>query len=156
MFLNSLTLSAPLAAVLFLLLTVIPCSATAGDYVKWEMKNLAVEEPLTAVKGDAKRGRRLVIATDKGNCLACHKMPVPEEIFHGTLGPDLHGVASRFSEAQLRLRLVDEKQLNPRTIMPGFYRHPDKLRLVADEYQGQTLLSAQEIEDVLAYLMTLK
>ena len=108
------------------------------------------------MRGDARRGRALVISTDKGNCLACHKMPISEEIFHGTLGPDLSHVASRLTEAQLRLRLVDEKQINPQTIMPGYYRNPKNFHLVADEYAGKTLLSAQQVEDVLAYLMSLK
>ena len=83
-------------------------------------------------------------------------MPVSEEVFHGTLGPDLTHVASWLNEAQLRLRLVDEKQVNPLTVMPGYYRDPKNFNLVAEEYADKTLLTAQEIEDVLAYLLTLK
>lgn len=131
---------------------------TRGDegYVQWKNENFAIEDPLTDEAGDVQRGRTLVIATDKGNCLACHKMPIPEEPFHGTLGPDLGNIANRLNEAQIRLRVVDEKQINPHTVMPGYYRDPEKLRLVANEYTGQTLLTAQEVEDVVAYLMTLK
>lgn len=136
----------------FMPLTVLATEA----YVAWQSENFAISEPLTDVAGDVARGRQLVIATDKGNCLACHKMPIPEEPFHGTLGPDLSQVAARLSEAEMRLRVVDEKQINPLTVMPGYYRDPGKFHLVADEYTGKTLLTAQQVEDVVAYLMTLK
>ena len=128
----------------------------AEAYVKWKSVNFAISKPLTNVSGDAVRGRALVIASDKGSCLACHVMPIAEEGFHGNLGPDLSHIASRLTAAEIRLRLVDEKQINPMTIMPGYYRDPEKLNLVAEEYAGKTLLTAQEIEDVLAYLLTLK
>ncbi len=129
----------------------------AGEaYVQWQSHNYAISKPLTNMKGNAARGRALVIATDKGNCLACHVMPIKEEPFHGNLGPDLSYVASRLTEAELRLRVVDEKQINPHTIMPGYYRKPALLKLVANEYNNRTILSAQEVEDVVAYLMTLK
>lgn len=125
-------------------------------YVQWEISNNAILKPLTNKKGSISRGRALVIATDKGNCLACHVLPINEEPFHGNLGPDLSHIASRLNEGELRLRVVDEKQLNPQTIMPGYYRNPSLLTLVANEYSGKTLLSAQEVEDIVAYLMTLK
>ena len=128
----------------------------AEAYVPWKSVNFAISKPLTNVKGDVVRGRALVIANDKGNCLACHVLPIAEEIFYGSLGPDLTHIASRLSAAEIRLRLVDEKQINPQTIMPGYYRDPDKYNLVADEYAGKTLLTAQQVEDVLAYLLTLK
>ena len=130
--------------------------AVAENYVAWESHNFGISQPLTEIAGDPDRGRLLVIAADKGNCLACHKMPIPEEIFHGDIGPDLSRVATRLNEAELRLRIVDQKQINPETIMPGYYRDPEKLNLVAHEYSGQTLLTAQQVEDIVAYLMTLK
>ena len=138
-------------------LCIVPLSLNADqDYVAWKNHNDEIRQALNGLKGDAVRGRHLVIDRDKGNCLSCHRLPIPEEIFHGDVGPDLHGVATRLTQGQIRLRIVDEKVINPITIMPGYYRHPDKLRLVANEYADKTLLSAQEIEDVVAYLMTLK
>jgi sulfur-oxidizing protein SoxX len=123
------------------LFSCVPLTVSATEaYVAWQSENFAISEALT----------------DRGNCLACHKMPIPEEPFHGTLGPDLSQVAARLSEAEMRLRVVDEKQLNPLTVMPGYYRDPGKLHLVAEEYTGKTLLTAQQVEDVVAYLMTLK
>ena len=83
-------------------------------------------------------------------------MPIPEEPFHGTVGPPLDGVGARYTPAQIRLRIVDEQQINPMTIMPGFYRDPAWANRVADDYWGKTFLSAQQIEDLVAYLVTLK
>jgi len=140
-----------------LLFTCLPLHVSAAqDYVAWKSENFAISKPLTDMPGDVARGRQLVIERDRGNCLACHKMPIAEEVFFGTLGPDLTRVAARLSEAQLRLRVVDEKQVNPQTVMPGYYRDPSLLHLVANEYAGKTLLTAQQVEDVVAYLMTLK
>lgn len=124
--------------------------------VPWKMEGYAIPEPLAGLQGDAERGRRLVIDRSKGNCLACHHLPIPEEEFHGTVGPPLSGVASRLSEGEIRLRVVDEKQLNPATIMPGYYRDPRHFNQVAEPWRGKTVLGAQEIEDIVAYLMTLK
>lgn len=129
--------------------------AAAGEYVQWQAEGLAIPEPLGGLKGDPERGRELAVARDKGNCLACHPMPVPEHSDHGTIGPPLHGVADRLDAGQLRLRVVDEKQINPETIMPGFYRHPRHFNRPLSG-RNRTLLTAQEVEDVVAYLMTLK
>ena len=125
-------------------------------YVQWEMKDYAIAAPLRGLKGDAQRGKQLVIDQHKGNCLACHALPIPEEPFHGTVGPPLTDVGNRLSAAQIRLRIVDEKLLNPQTIMPGYYRDPGKLNQIIGEYQNTTMLTAQEVEDVVAYLSTLK
>ena len=139
----------------FLLLLSASC-ALAEPYVQWRQVGYAIPEPLAGLKGDATRGRRLVIDRSKGNCLACHRLPIPEEEFHGTVGPSLYGVASRLTEGQIRLRVVDEKRLNPATIMPGYHRHPKHFHRVAEAWRGKTILSPQEVEDVVAYLMTLK
>ena len=128
----------------------------ADPYYAWQMKNFAINEPLGNIKGDAERGKQLSIAPEKGGCLTCHEMPIPEEDFHGNIGPSLIGIASRLTEGELRLRVVDQKQINPETIMPGYYRHPKHFTLVAEDYAGKTFLTSQEVEDVVAYLLTLK
>ena len=110
--------------------------------------------PLTKSPGIPSRGRQIVAGRD-GNCLACHTAPIPEEQFHGNLGPDLSQVGSYYDEAQLRLRLVDPKQLNPETIMPAFFKTTG-LNRVGKKYTGRPILNAQQIEDVIAYLLTLK
>ena len=128
----------------------------AEDYCDWQATGFAIEQPLCGLSGDVARGRELAADSHGGNCLACHRMPIPEESFHGTIGPPLDGVGSRYTEAQLRLRVVDEQQVNPFTIMPGFYRDPAQANRVADGFWGKTFLSAQQVEDIVAYLVTLK
>jgi sulfur-oxidizing protein SoxX len=125
-------------------------------YQAWRMEKFAINAPLGGLKGDAQRGRHIVIDPHKGSCLTCHVMPIKDEDFHGNIGPSLVGVASRLTEGELRLRVVDEKQINPETIMPGYYRHPKHFSLVLNGYEGKTFLTAQEVEDVVAYLLTLK
>ena len=129
---------------------------TGNKFYPWKMENYAIAQPLGGFKGNAQRGRKLVINQDKGNCLACHAFPINEEKFHGTVGPALLGIASRLNEGQIRLRVADEQKVNPMTIMPGFYKNPKENNRVADEYWGKPVLSAQEAEDIIAYLMTLK
>jgi sulfur-oxidizing protein SoxX len=110
---------------------------------------------LTGVPGDPVNGRKVAINRKQGNCLACHKMPVPEEQFHGEISPNLAGVGSRYTEAELRMRLVDPKVLNPDTMMPSFYKTAGFTR-VRKNFRGKSILSAQQVEDVVAYLLTLK
>ncbi len=109
---------------------------------------------LTGKPGDPAKGRAVAINRKLGNCLACHKMPIPEQQFHGEVGPDLAGVAGRFSEGELRLRVVDSKKLVPDTIMPAFYRNSGFHR-VMKKFQGKSMLNAEQVEDMVAYLMTL-
>jgi len=110
---------------------------------------------LTGQKGDAARGRAIVINRQVGLCLLCHFGPFPEESFQGTLAPDLKGAGARWSEGQLRLRIVDASRLNPETIMPPYYRI-DGLQRVAPSFRGKPVLTAEEIEDVVAFLVTLR
>lgn len=133
-----------------------PVLADDAAFIAWKAEGDGIAAPLGGLRGDAQRGRALVIRQDKGTCLTCHALPIPEEAFHGTIGPSLVGVGARLSEAQLRLRVADEQRLNPRSIMPGFYRDPNTLNQVAWEYAGRTMLTAQEVEDVVAYLRTLR
>ena len=114
-----------------------------------------IEKSLTGTKGDAARGRAIVADRHVGLCLLCHSAPIPEERFQGELAPDLKGVAGRLSEGQLRLRIVDSSRLNPATIMPSYYRTEGFAR-VAPAFRGKTVLSAEQIEDVVAYLVTLR
>ena len=115
----------------------------------------AIPQALTEDPGDPDNGRALAIHRKKGNCLACHIMPIPEQSFHGEIGPDLNGVAGRYDAGELRLRLVDPKVVNPDTIMPSYYKNDGYHRVLKD-FQGKTLLTAQEVEDIIAYLQTLK
>lgn len=115
----------------------------------------AIPAPLTGTPGDAGRGRAVVADRQRGLCLLCHAGPLPEERFQGTLAPDLAGAGARWSEGQLRLRLVDGRRLNPDTIMPSYYR-VDGLTRVGPGWRGKPVLTAEEIEDVVAFLATLR
>lgn len=143
-------------ASLLVALLAAPPAASEPDYIAWTARGDAIVQPLGGLRGDAQRGRALAIRQDKGNCLTCHQLPIPEQSFHGTVGPPLAGVGARLNEAQLRLRVADEQRLNPRSIMPAFHRDPAGLNQVAWEYAGKPMLTAQEVEDVVAYLRTLR
>jgi L-cysteine S-thiosulfotransferase len=115
----------------------------------------AITSPLEGRAGDAERGRAIVLDRATGNCLICHQVPVASELFQGELGGDLAGVGARLSTGQIRLRLVDQSRLNPATLMPPYFR-ADGLTRVAPRFAGQPVLTAQQIEDVIAWLATLK
>lgn len=115
----------------------------------------SIPASLTGAKGNPARGRAIVLSRQVGLCLLCHTGPFPEERFQGDLAPDLRGVGARWSEGELRLRLVDARKLNPDTIMPPYYV-VDGLNRVAPSFRGKPLLKAGQIEDVIAFLMTLR
>ena len=115
----------------------------------------AIPVSLTGAPGDAAKGKAIVGNRQLGLCLLCHSGPFPEERFQGELAPDLNGAGSRWDEGQLRLRIVDSQHLNPASIMPPYYR-VDGLQRVAPNFRGRTVLSAEQIEDVLAFLKTLR
>ena len=121
-------------------------TATADD---------AIPSSLTGTMGDAARGRAVVLDRQVGLCLLCHSGPFPEERFQGDLAPSLAGVGARLSPGQIRLRIVDASRVNPQTIMPAYYR-TEGLTRVAPAHRGKTVLSAEQIEDVVAFLVTLK
>jgi sulfur-oxidizing protein SoxX len=115
----------------------------------------AIPQSLTGMKGDPARGRAIVANRQVGLCLLCHSGPFPEERFQGNLAPDLAGAGARETEGELRLRIVDASRLKPDTIMPAYYRI-DGLERVAPGFKGKPVLSTEQIEDVVAYLVTLK
>lgn len=115
----------------------------------------AIPASLTGVPGDAARGRAVVLNRQAGLCLLCHSGPFPEERFQGDIAPDMRGAGSRWSEGQLRLRIVDASRLNPDTIMPIYYRTEGFTR-VAPAWRGKPILTAEQIEDVVAFLGTLR
>ena len=121
-------------------------SASASD---------AIPSSLTGAAGDAAAGRKIVLDRHVGLCLLCHSGPFPEERFQGDLAPSLAGVGARLSAGQIRLRIVDASRVNPQTIMPAYFR-TEGLTRVAPSQRGKTVLSAQQIEDVVAFLVTLK
>jgi sulfur-oxidizing protein SoxX len=114
----------------------------------------AIPASLTGARGDPERGRALVVAR-QNTCLLCHSGPFPEQRFQGNLSPDLKGTGARWNEGQLRLRMVDASRLNPQTVMPSYYR-VDGLSRVAAAWRGKPILGAEQIEDVVAYLATLR
>ena len=114
----------------------------------------ALPESLTGTQGDPARGRGIVASRQVGLCLLCHSGPFPEERFQGNLAPDLAGAGTRWSEGQLRLRIADSARITPATIMPAYHR-TDGLTRVAPVWRGKPILGAQQIEDVVAFLMTL-
>ena len=120
-------------------------NAFAGD---------SIPASLTGAKGDPARGRAIVADRQVGLCLLCHSGPFPEERSQGDIAPDLRS-AARLSEGQIRQRIVDSTKINPQSIMPAYYRS-EGLERVAPAYRGKTILTAEQIEDVVAYLTTLK
>lgn len=115
----------------------------------------SIVNPLTSSVGDPAKGRMIVASRQTGLCLLCHSGPFPEERFQGNLAPDIGVSVGHLSEAQLRARIVDPSRFNPSTIMPSYYRTVG-LNRVAPKFEGQPMLSGQEIEDVVAFLLSLK
>ena len=110
---------------------------------------------LSASAGDAGRGRSLLVARESANCVLCHVVPDADMRFPGDVGPSLAGVGARFSVAQLRLRVADNLRVNPSSVMPSYYKVAG-LDRVAAQYAGRPVLTGAEVEDVVAYLATLR
>ncbi|NVK19279.1 MAG: sulfur oxidation c-type cytochrome SoxX [Methylocystaceae bacterium] len=115
----------------------------------------SIPQSFTGKAGNAANGKKLFVHRKKGNCLTCHTAPIPEEEFHGQVAPDLDGVADRMSEGEIRLRLVNPKLVNPDTPMMAYYK-THGLHQVKKSFIGKPMLNEQELEDIVAYLMTLK
>lgn len=130
-------------------------TANASDVAPHHVTGDAIREPLRGLAGDAARGALVVKNRETGNCLICHAIPDPSERFQGEIGPPLAGVGLRLTEGQIRLRLVDPTQVNPKAIMPAYHRVSGFIN-VDQRFAGVPVLNAQDIEDVVAYLMGLK
>ena len=120
----------------------------------YQITGNGIANSLTGAPGDAARGRALLLARTT-TCILCHIGPFPEARFQGDLAPDLTGAGNRWTVSQLRLRVVDASRFNPETIMPSYYRD-DGLVRVGRNFAGKPILSAVEIEDIVAYLATLR
>ncbi len=123
-----------------------------GQLASYSVTGDAIVSPLTAEAGDPERGGKVFAGRD-GNCFLCHT--VPGGRFMGNLASPLAGVGARLNERQLRLIIVDPRRLNRDTIMPSYYR-TDGLNQVAAAWRGKPVLTAQQVEDVVAYLLTLR
>ncbi len=141
--------------ILLVLAFMLAAHAVAAQPVTPQIVDDAIPASLTGKPGDAVRGRAIVANRSIGLCLLCHSGPIAEERFQGDIAPSLAGAGSRWSEGQLRLRIVDGSRLNADTIMPAYYR-TGGLQRVARNFEGKTILSAAQVEDVVAYLVTLK
>lgn len=129
-------------------------SEEVGSYV---VTGDAIMEPLVDSRGDPARGATLISDRQRSLCTLCHSGPFPDAHLHGTLAPDLSGVGTRLSEGQIRLRVADMKRLAPDTIMPSYYRvAKEEGRRVATVWRGKPILTGADIEDIVAYLTTLK
>lgn len=115
-----------------------------------------IPQPLTAQPGDAARGRAIVANRQQGLCLLCHPGPFPEERAQGTVAGDLAGAGGRWTVPQLRLRVADARRLNPASPMPAFHVPPTEAQRPGRAWVGKPVLDAQQVEDVVAFLATLK
>jgi sulfur-oxidizing protein SoxX len=127
----------------------------SGNLAKFRVIADGIPEAIGGATGSAERGRALILGREAANCLLCHAVPEPGVRFSGNVGPPLGGVARTFSVAQLRLRIVDNMRVNPTTIMPSYYRI-EGFDQVAGAYRGKPILDAEQIEDIVAYLATLR
>jgi L-cysteine S-thiosulfotransferase len=126
-----------------------------GNLARFRVIADGIPEAIGGATGNAERGRALILGRESANCVLCHAVPEPGVRFSGNLGPPLGGVSRTFSVAQLRLRVVDNMRLKPMTIMPSYYRI-DGFDQVAGAYRGKPILDAEQIEDIVAYLATLR
>lgn len=141
-------------AALIVGLAFVATGARAEGLAPYEISGDGIADSLTGAPGDPARGRALVLARTT-TCILCHSGPFPETRFQGDLAPDLTGAGNRWTVSQLRLRMVDASRFNRDTIMPSYYR-ADGLVRVGRNFTGKPILSAAEIEDIVAYLATLR
>jgi sulfur-oxidizing protein SoxX len=155
----------PAAVTQFILMVTAICAgishigfADAQALAPYTVSGDGISEPLSGLRGDAARGKSTVANRQQGLCVLCHQLPPELNVpaaFQGNIAPTLAGAGARLSEAQLRLRLVDSRRVSPYSVMPSYYR-TENLTRVGRTFQSTPILDAQQIEDVVAYLMTLK
>lgn len=150
-----MTLRCALQCVAFVACFVPPTACAAAVFTPPAIENDGIRTPLGGLTGDAARGRALIVARDPANCVLCHAVPADVSSIAGNVGPSLVGVAKRMSAAQARLRIVDASRVDPDSVMPPYYRI-ENLSRVASPYRGAPILSAQQVEDIVAWLMTLQ
>ncbi|BBK32668.1 sulfur-oxidizing protein SoxX [Stella humosa] len=141
-----------LAAALLAMAGPAPAQAPVAPF---RVQGDGIAQPLAGLAGDVARGRRITADRQVGTCLLCHAGPFPEERFQGTIGPDLAGVGTRLTAAQIRLRVVDPRRLAPETIMPAYHSIAGRTRVGA-AWRDRPILDAQQVEDVVAFLATLR
>ncbi|MBX9752825.1 MAG: sulfur oxidation c-type cytochrome SoxX [Roseococcus sp.] len=139
----------------FALAVLLCATPVSAEVARFTVTGDAIEAPLAAAPASAARGEAIVKNRETANCLICHSIPDPRERFMGDIGPPLAGVGTRLTPGQIRLRLVDPTRLNPEAIMPAYHR-TEGLRHVDARHLGRPVLTAMEIEDVVAYLAGLK
>jgi len=142
------------AQVALLLPLALPLASHGQDGVALRVVGDGIPQALASA-GDAARGRALILARDPANCILCHGITDPAIRFAGNLAPPLDGAGARNTAAQLRLRIADSARLNPQTIMPSYHR-TEGFENVASAYRGKPILSPQQVEDLVAFLLTLK
>jgi sulfur-oxidizing protein SoxX len=135
-----------------------PASAderASGAIARFQVVGDGIPQPLDGAQGNAERGRVLLVERTAANCLLCHAIADPRMRVAGNVAPSLDGVGRRLSVAQLRLRVADIQRVDPATIMPSYYR-VEGLDRVTAEYRGKPILDARQVEDIVAYLGTMK
>lgn len=114
-----------------------------------------VSATAAAAQGDAARGAAIAASRSQGLCVLCHALPGQTAALAGTVGPPLAGVGGRLDAAALRARLLEPERFNPDTLMPAYGR-TDGLQQVAPAQRGKPLLSPAQLDDVVAWLVTLR
>lgn len=138
-----------------LLLCVLDISSAVADCASFTIVDDRIPRPLAGHNGSAEAGRRVAADRQRGDCSICHRLPLPHARFHGNVGPDLSAIGARLTSAQIRLRVAANRQLNPESVMPDYCTSGGRYR-VAGPFVNQPILSAAEIEDVVAWLSSLE
>ena len=130
------------------------CRADTNKFFEIDKKNFLAVKIKEDLKGNKEKGKKIFISR-KVNCLSCHEAPIIEEKFQGNFGPSLSGIGSRYNKEELRLRVIDAKSINTDSIMPSYFKKI-KFERTPKEFLNRTILSAQEVEDLVEYLYSLK